>query len=177
MSVITETLDKIANSLENKGLLKEAESIDLIANTIEAMEKEAWTVANSRQYNALAPAINAAQIGNVRAALGFLKNGEATRKNLEQSYPDNADARGFSGSWLEAVKSLENADATAAVESLNKSIGFLRALEPVINSAQASGLGTPAQKAPNKDLIFPAPGANKTAPKRSPLPLPTRAMR
>jgi hypothetical protein len=177
MSVITESLDKIATSLENKGLLKEAEGIDLIANTIEAMEKEAWTVANSKQYNALAPAINAAQIGNVRAALGFLKNGEATRKNLEQNYPNNADAQGFSSSWLKAVKSLENADAPAAVDSLNKSIGFLRALEPVINAAQASGQGTPAQKTPNRDLIFPAPGAGNAAPKRSPLPLPNRAMR
>jgi len=32
---ITERLDKIASSLESKGLLKEAESVDVISNTIE----------------------------------------------------------------------------------------------------------------------------------------------
>ena len=35
MSEITEILDRVANSLESKGFLKEAESIDIITNTIE----------------------------------------------------------------------------------------------------------------------------------------------
>ena len=35
MIEITERLDKIASSLESRGLLKEAESVDVISNTIE----------------------------------------------------------------------------------------------------------------------------------------------
>ena len=41
MSILTDTLDKVANSLEGQGLLKEAEELDVISNTIEALEKEA----------------------------------------------------------------------------------------------------------------------------------------
>jgi hypothetical protein len=36
MNIISSKLDKIADSLENKGLYKEAEDIDVIANTIES---------------------------------------------------------------------------------------------------------------------------------------------
>lgn len=41
MSSLTSKLDKIASSLESKGLLKEAEAVDIIANTLEAYEVEA----------------------------------------------------------------------------------------------------------------------------------------
>lgn len=40
MNVI-EYLDRIANNLESQGLLKEAEELDIISNTIEAMDKDA----------------------------------------------------------------------------------------------------------------------------------------
>jgi len=172
MSEITKRLDKIASSLEEKGLLKEAEDLDIIANTVEAMEKEAWNVANSKQYGVLGPALNAAMVGNVKAALGLLKNGEGARKNLALAYSTNENAQGFSNSWIEAVKRLENADTDAAVQSLNESIKFLRALEPVINSAQA-----PGQKPPSGEMIFPAPGVQKGTMGRAPLPHPARAMR
>jgi len=172
MSEITERLDKVASSLESKGLLKEAENIDVIANTVEAMEKEAWSVANSKQYGVLGPALNAAMVGNVKAALGLLKNGEGARKNLVLSYSTDENAKGFSDKWLEAVKRLEGADADAAVQSLNESIKFLRALEPVINAAQTSG-----PKVPSGEMIFPAPEAQKGMQRRAPLPHPARALR
>jgi Glu-tRNA(Gln) amidotransferase subunit E-like FAD-binding protein len=47
MSVLTEYLDKIASDLESKGLLKEAEELDVISNTIEALEKDAKVTAEN----------------------------------------------------------------------------------------------------------------------------------
>lgn len=47
MNKMVEYLDKVANSLEQKGLLREAEELDIISNTLEAMDKDAVAIDNT----------------------------------------------------------------------------------------------------------------------------------
>lgn len=47
MNKLVEYLDKVANSLEQKGLLREAEELDIISNTLEAMDKDAVAIDNT----------------------------------------------------------------------------------------------------------------------------------
>jgi len=49
VSVVTERLDKIASSLEEKGLVIEAECIDVISNSLEVAAKNAETSEEEKQ--------------------------------------------------------------------------------------------------------------------------------
>jgi hypothetical protein len=40
LSSVIESLDKVANSIQKKGLLREAEEVDVVSNTIEKMAKK-----------------------------------------------------------------------------------------------------------------------------------------
>jgi len=143
MSALTERLDKIASSLENKGMLIEAEEVDTISNTIEAFEKEAWTAMKSPIYlKFLEPAMNAAKADNADAALKYLNMGDGMRKALVEGRMNTPEFKFFSGLWLQAAKSLENGDTAKASEDLDKAFGFLQKIEPMIN-AEAPGYGRP----------------------------------
>jgi len=171
MPVLSERLDKISNSLESKGLIKEAMAVDIIANTLEAFEKDAWNAQSSMQYKKyLEPALNAAKANNASAALMALKAGDQARTLLITSYPDNSDAKSFSDNWIQARTLLEQGNIAGATKSIENSIGFLRALEPVVNAAQHPN--TPPQGQVPVNQVLPTPMV-----KRTPIPHPARAMR
>jgi len=183
MSALSERLDKIANSLESKGLIKEAEAIDLIANTLEAFEKEAWSAQRSPIYlKFFAPALEAAKAGNAGIALKSLKMGDGMRKALVESRENVPEFKFFSGLWLQAVAALEKGDTAQAMSDLEKAYGFLQKIEPLIN-AEVPGYNPqqgqqPAGQPNPSDMAFTSkkipPGA---APKRPPVLPPARAMR
>jgi hypothetical protein len=180
MSVLTERLDKVASSLENQGLLHEAEAVDMISNTLEAFEKEAWTAAKSPIYlKFFAPALNAAKAGNAEAALKFLNMGDGMRKALVGDRLQVPEFKFFSGLWDQAVAALSKGDAARAAADLEKAEGFLGKMEPIINS-EAPGYMPPQGRAPVQSpgsMVFPAKGVNPGAmPARAPLPHPPKAM-
>jgi hypothetical protein len=186
MSVLSEKLDKIANSLESKGLIKEAEAIDLIANTLEAFEKEAWSAQRSPIYlKSFAPALEAVKAGNPGAALKALKMGEGMKRALVESRQDVPEFKFFSGLWSQAIASLERGDAAKATEDLEKAYSFLQKIEPIINAEnpgykpqQGQQPGQPAGQTKPSDMIFTSkkiqPGAVS---KKPPVLPPARAMR
>lgn len=160
MSVLTERLDKIAGSLENQGMLVEAEEVDMISNTIEAFEKEAWTAMQSPIYlKFFEPAMKAAKAGNAAAALKLLKMGDGMRKALVEGRMNTPEFKFFSGLWLQAVDALENDNTTKASEDLDKAFGFLQKIEPLINS-EAPGYGKPLnpQGQPTPQILRPGEG-------------------
>jgi hypothetical protein len=174
MSGLVEKLDKIANSLESKGLLKEAVEIDTLANTLEAFEKEAWNAKGSKQGKFLTDALNAAQSGNIPEAKKLLKVGDGMRNVLVTSYPTDQNVTGFSKSWIQAQQQLEQNNAQEAISSINTSFNFLQAAETTINAAQQPN-GTPVRQ----EQIFPAKGVAPGAAlaRRAPIQPPARAMR
>lgn len=186
MSVLSDRLDKVANSLESKGLIKEAEAIDLIANTLEALEKEAWSANKSPIYlKILEPAIKAAKAGNASVALKLLKMGDGMRVALLTSRENVPEFKFFSGLWLQAVDALEKEDIAKATGDLDKAYSFLLKIEPLINAEspgykpqQPGQPGQPAGQPNTSDMVFTSkkipPGP---APKRPPVLPPARAMR
>lgn len=180
MSALTERLDKIASSLESKGMLQEAEAVDVISNTLEAFEKEAWTATKSPIYlKYFAPALNAAKAGNAEAALRFLNMGAGMKKALVGSRLQIPEFKFFSGLWDQAIASLSNGDAAKAAADLDKALVFLEKMGPIINSELPGYMpqqGRPPTQAPGT-MIFPAKGVNPgAAPARAPIPHPQRAM-
>jgi hypothetical protein len=193
MSILSDRLDKVASSLESKGLLKEAEAIDIISNTLEAFEKEAWTAQKSPIYmKFLSPAMNAAQAGSADVALKALKMGDGMRKALIESRDNIPEFKFFSGLWLQAVSALEKGNTAQAASDLEQAYSFLLKIEPLIN-AEAPGYkpqnpkqddsgerGQPGQpgKPNNSDMFFTSkkiqPGAFS---KKPPVLPPARAMR
>lgn len=182
MSLLTDRLDKVASALESHGLLKEAEDVDVISNTLEAFEKEAWSALKSPIYKKfLEPAMNAAAQGNADIALKALNMGAQMKKAITESRPNVPEFKFFSDLWDQAIQFLKGGDVPRASDNLQKAFGFMQKMEPIIN-AEAPGYAGPkpgqqSNGQPN-EMVFPAQSARPGAsPKRAPIPHPARAMR
>jgi hypothetical protein len=128
---IISSLDKVAGDLENRGLLKEAEMLDIAANTIEkeayaAFEKEAYELLKGQgYYDALQQAIDTIEAGiksnNISKILnGFsFVSGEPFRKIKEhfKKAKSNIYKNMVSNEFSALTQSLENIE-----EKLTKAI-------------------------------------------------------
>jgi len=169
MSVLTERLDKIANSLESQGMLLEAEAVDVISNTLEAFEKEAWVATKSPIYlKFFVPALNAAKAGDTEAALKFLNMGSGMKEALVGERLQVPEFKFFSGLWDQAITDLEKNDAAKAIADLEKAQGFFEEMGAIINNEGYGYKPTP------NSMVFPARGVTPGA-GRTPLLHPARA--
>jgi hypothetical protein len=186
MLALTERLDKVADSLENQGFLKEAMEVDVIANTIEAFEKEAWEAKKSPQFNILGRVLMAIGKNALPAAQEFMRQGLMSVKHLVDSYGNivgddgKYPAKEFGNSYNAAREKLEQGDTQSAGHFVQQAMRFLEALTPIINQGYKTGMPGAAPRVTPKsgplDMVF----TNKpSAPmqKRAPLPHPARAMR
>lgn len=191
MSSIVEMLDKVANSLEDKGLIKEAMEIDVLSNTLEAYEKEAWTAKNSPQYAMLNNVLKALEKNNAQYAKSFLAQGAKNKDIIVTSYgtfraqDGSTPAQAYGASYDRAMQALEQDNVQAAAASVKEAMEALDKLEPIITQRQVPGQQQPqgqpqqapgqSQQAPGKpqEMIFTNKPQNAgPVPRRVPLPNP-----
>jgi hypothetical protein len=152
-------------------MLLEAEAVDVISNTLEAFEKEAWVATKSPIYmKFFVPALNAAKAGDTEAALKFLNMGNGMKKALVGERLQVPEFKFFSGLWDQAIADLEKSDAAKAISDLEKAQGFLEKMGDIINSEAYGYKPTPS------NMVFPAKGVTPGAMSgRAPLLHPARA--
>lgn len=178
MSMLTDTLDKVANSLEGQGLLREAEEIDVISNTIEALEKEArFDIRMSpivTGFNRILrnPALAAEVFDLIDRSQIFLR-----MKNLG----DNNINKAFS--IYEKAKQILEADPQNPQKVLpyvEQSLQSFMLAKDVVEQAVSDTMSPyHRSESPRTDMIFPAEGI-KGVPsnqRRTPIPHPTRALK
>jgi hypothetical protein len=165
MSELSKKLDKIANNLESKGLIKEAQELDIISNTIEAFEKAAWDAYESPVGKVLREAIEAIFANNIPQALNFLKQkGKINKEMIYNSYKDipisngTFPARWFSDSYDSAIQLLQQNKTEDAKTAIRDAMRFLTDLAPVINEGYKKGIPTTP----------PAPAPQQTKPMSNP---------
>lgn len=188
MFILTDKLDRIASTLESKGYLKEAEEIDIIANTLEAMELEAFNVEMSPLYKILSKIFKAIKDNNSRAALGFHQQGLGLKEQLAKSYgqtPEGAAvAAQFAKSYDEIRNLIESGNLNDAVAKIQEALGSFKSLTSAIKKDYSGQQRIqPGQPGPSDqpgakpaEMIF-SPHKGKGAPARTPLAPPARALR
>lgn len=180
MSELTERLDKVANTLESQGLLKEAMDLDMVTNTIEAMEKEAWYATKSPQYALLMQTLDALNSNNVQKATMILNKGQQSTVMFQKSYghlpaeDGSYPARGYADSYTKALRMAEQGQADNAMFQVQSAMGYLEKLEPIVTRQQSGG-ASPTPGPTDMAFTTKTPAAPGTV--RQPIQPPVRAVR
>lgn len=178
MSILTEALDKVANSLENQGLLREAEEIDIISNTLEAYEKEArFDIRMSPIVMGFNKILK--NPGTMADVFKFIDRSQIYQRmmnlgdnNIDKSFSDYEMAKQtFEANPQEPQKALPLIQQALASFMLAKDV-----VEQAVSDTMSK---YHRPEAPKTDMIFPAKGRKEVPPgqKRSPLPLPPGALK
>src|SRR4030042_730483 len=183
MSELTERLDKVANSLEKQGLLKEAMDLDRITNTIEAMEIEAiWRAVGSIQSKILDDALGYINAGKPDQALIHLTSKTQAMTQFLSGHQDTPTAtntfpaRVCLDSFNQALASLQNRDIQGATQNINTAKEALVELEPIIQrGGMAGGHQRDIAQQVQQGMGGAVPGAAPA--RRAPLQHPARALR
>lgn len=133
MKNLIDRLDKIAQSLEDKGIFKEAEDLDVISNTL---EKLSYKIEMDPVYKKLEKAFEQASVNNVMRAKGFLQYVEENLKNRAKSYKDVKELQDAFISHQDALGALNRDDVAVASAKIQEAMGFLKKAEPEIIKKQ-----------------------------------------
>jgi hypothetical protein len=183
MFIITEKLDKIASVLESKGYLKEAEELDVLSNTLEAMEVEAFNVEMSPLYKLLSNIFKAIRSNNLKAALGFHQQGNGLKDQIYKSYgstPEGAEAASKFAKDYEEIKTLlESGKVEDAVNKIKEALASFKNLATTIKKDYSGqrriNPDDPGQS--NLETMVFSPHKSKSPAGRVPLAPPARALR
>jgi len=136
---ITNELDRIADSLESEGYIKEARDVDMISNTIERL---AYDAKYDGKVKVMEAAIGALQKNNVQQAKNMLINiktpWEQFIKFHGKKISDVMSAyAAYNGALDQITLGFDMSDTPEkAIGYLNDSIGFLNKAAKMINAAQ-----------------------------------------
>lgn len=176
MSILTDTLDKVANSLEGQGLLREAEELDVISNTIEALEKEA------RFDIRMSPIVVGLQkiLKNPDAAaevFSFIDRSQIFQRMMNLG--DNNIDKAYSA--YEMAKQLFEADPQKAIPHVKQALQSFLLAKDVVEQAVSDTMSKyhRPEAPPKTDMIFPAKGIKEVPPgqRRAPLLHPPKALK
>lgn len=145
MKNLIDQLDKISSSLEDQGLIKEAEEIDIISNTL---EKLAFELKRDPAFKNLQKAMEFAQAGNIKNAEQFLIQANIAEK-AKATFPKTREVQQVVKAYNDALASAKKEDAGMVVKSIQTMMNFLKKAEPDIIKGMYPGTGGPSQ------MIFP----------------------
>lgn len=171
MNKVVEYLDKVASSLEQKGLLREAEEIDIISNTLEAMDKEAVAIQNTAIARHLNNMIKSRD--KVTLSMGFKAiDGSGLFESLGTTGDQNIEQ---AVAAYDLAKHLFEKDSTKIDEVVGQLRialqSFMAAKDTVEQTTSYRGQQNVGQPlAPKGDLIFTSkkPGLGQGAPANKP---------
>lgn len=142
---LTRIIDKVASSLEEKGLIKEAMELDVISNTLDKIFKEAWTAQQSPQYFTLESIKRALKMKNTTVALALLENNIKGKDMILKLYGDYKTEDGkypaweYADSYTKIIENLKNNDIDKAYREIDRAQKALIDLEPIITERQIRG--------------------------------------
>lgn len=175
MSILIDTLDKVANSLEGQGLLREAEELDVISNTIEALEKEARF---DIRMSPIVIGLNKILKNPATAAevFSFIDRSQIFQRMMNLG--DNNIDKAFSA--YEMAKQLFEADPQKAIPHVKQALQSFMLAKDVVEQAVSDTMSKYHRpEAPRTDMVFPAKGRKEVPPgqRRAPLLHPPGALK
>lgn len=147
---ITTRLDAIADHLQGQGLVKEAQQIDIVSNTIEnLMRKTAWEAEKNVMYRGNENALRALSADNVKGAVNFLLQPMNFWKNFVKGYGQVRSLKEAYEAYTNALEALRRgADQPAELEEAKKLLTFsnekLKDAKPKIQQLQMTPGAVPA---------------------------------